>query len=165
MEREKNKGAGVVNSDADSWESLSNPETAQSATERLVALVQEQTEEEKREKRMSPELIAAYGDIARQNEKLAQENESGRFKGVSAESWGDLARTCERSIERDLSYLMFDSGEGTGIAYDCINDDILAVTNPDKLKARFAKTRILLMRISMRHRKHIIILETYIDLQ
>ena len=139
MKHENINGDGGSNSSADSWESLSTPETAQSATERLVALAQEQTEEEKKEKRMSPELIAAYGDIARQNEKLAQENESGRFKGVSAESWGDLARTCERSIEQDLSYLMFDSGKGTSVAYNCINDDILAATDPDKLKARFAK--------------------------
>lgn len=132
---------GVDSSDgANSWESLSTLQAAQSiATERLVALTKELTEEEKREGRMSPELIATYGSIARQNERLAQESESGRFKGISAESWGDLASECDSTKANNRDFLTFDSGKGTSVAYDCINDDILAATDPDKLKARFAK--------------------------
>ncbi len=123
---------------ASPWDSLSSPEAAQSiATERLVNLAQQRTEKEIREGRMSPELIATYGAIARQNEKLAQGAGDGRFRGVSAESWSDLASTCDSAKAHNYDFLTFDSDKGDGVAYDCLNDDILAATNPDKLKARF----------------------------
>ena len=120
------------------WGSLSSPEAAQSiATERLVSLAQQRTEKEIKEGRMSQELIAAYGAIASQNAKLAQGAEDGRFRGVSAESWSDLASACDSAKAHNHDFLMFDSGKGDGVAYDCLNDDILAANNPDKLKARF----------------------------
>ena len=121
------------------WNVLSTQETAQSiATERLVALAKKLAEEGKREGQMSPELIAAYSDVASQNEKLAQENESGRFKGITAESWGDLVSVCDSAKTNNREFLIFSSGDGAGIAYERASDDVLAATNPDKLKARYA---------------------------